>query len=319
LLKKNQPANILPNYAKNIKTYFQNITKRLFCCKKSQNHLLYLVLFTKGGHYMLSDFHLHSHYSADSETLPEDVIETAIKLGMKCICFTEHNDFEFPKNHDNFDFTLDTKAYFNELNTLKEKYSSRIDVRIGLEAGLEICFEDRINNLINNNSFDFVIGSSHLINRLDPYYPEFFENRTEKECFEEYFINILDNVKTFDNFDVYGHLDYIVRYPDTKDKYYSYSAFGDIIDEILRTIIYKGKGIEVNSGGLRCGLTFPNPHPDIIKRYKELGGEILTIGSDAHTTEYIGKYFDRIEDIIKACGFEYYTIFKNRKPEFIKL
>lgn len=268
---------------------------------------------------MLSDFHLHSHHSADSNTLPEDIIRTAISLGMKHICFTEHNDFDYPTNHDNLDFTLNTALYFKELEALKNTYSNQIDVRIGIEAGLEICFEDRINQLIESNPFDFVIGSSHLINRMDPYYPEFFENRTEKECFEEYFTSILDNVKCFDNFDVYGHLDYIVRYPKTKDQYYSYSAFSDIIDEILRLLILKGKGIEINAGGLRSGLTFPNPHPDILRRYKELGGEILTIGSDAHTTEYIGKYFNDLVDIIKACGFEYYTIFKNRKPQFIKL
>ncbi len=268
---------------------------------------------------MLSDFHLHSHHSADSTTNPNDIIKTAISLGMKHICFTDHNDFEYPKDHDNLDFTLDTSSYFNELILLKEAYHNQIDIRIGLESGLEACFKDRINKLVIENDFDFVIGSSHLIGRLDPYYPEFFEGRTEKECFEEYFMNIIDNIKSFDNFDVYGHLDYIVRYPKTRDKYYSYSTFSDIIDEILMLLIYNGKGIEINAGGFRSGLTFPNPHPDILKRYKELGGEILTVGSDSHTTEYIGKYFDRLEDIIKACGFEYYTIFKNRKPEFIKL
>lgn len=268
---------------------------------------------------MLSDFHLHSHHSGDSNTKPEQIIQTALSLGMKHMCFTDHNDFDYPKTHDDLDFTLDVKEYFKELIPLKEKYASHIDIKIGIECGLEACFKDKISLLLEENPFDFVIGSSHLINRQDPYYPEFFDGRSEKECFEEYFISIHENLKTFSNFDVYGHLDYIVRYPDTKDKYYSYQTFQDIIDEILKSLIHNGKGIELNAGGLRSGLTFPNPHPDILKRYKELGGEILTIGSDAHTTEYIGKYFEKLECIIKACGFEYYTIFHNRKPIFIKI
>lgn len=268
---------------------------------------------------MLSDFHLHSHHSADSNEKPIDIIKTAISLGMKHICFTDHNDFEYPNVHENLDFTLDTTLYFNELNSLRELFKHQIDIKIGIECGLEVCFKNRIDALLDNSNLDFIIGSSHLINRQDPYYPEFFEGRSDKECFEEYFTNIITNIKYFNNFDVYGHLDYIVRYPKNKDKFYSYSNFSDIIDEILKLLIHNGKGIEINAGGLRSGLTFPNPHPDIITRYKELGGEIITIGSDAHTCEYIGKYFDVLENIIKACGFNYYTIFSNRKPQFIKI
>lgn len=265
---------------------------------------------------MLCDYHLHSHFSGDSETPCKEIIETAISLGMTDICFTDHNDFDFPDEHD---FTLDTDAYFKELQLLKNNFNDKININIGIESGIEPYLTDRIHELINNNPFDFVIGSSHLINKKDPYYPEYFEGRSEKDCFEEYFISIIENLKVCMDFDVYGHLDYIVRYPESKDKYYSYREFSDYIDEILKKLICNGKGIEINAGGFRSGLTFPNPHPDIIRRYRELGGEIITVGSDAHTTEFIGKYFDKIEHILKLNGFEYYTIFHNRKPTFIHL
>lgn len=265
---------------------------------------------------MLNDFHIHSYFSGDSDTSPVDIIEKAILLHMEEICFTDHNDFDYP-GEDNF--ILDTDKYFKELTSLKEIYKDTIKINIGLEVGLEPYLYQRIEDLINSRDFDFVIGSSHLIGRKDPYYKEFFEGRHEKDCFEEYFISIIDNLKKPNSFDVYGHIDYIVRYPDSKDKFYSYREFKDLIDEILRLLIHNGKGIEINAGGFRNGLTFPNPHPDIIKRYKELGGEIITVGSDAHTTEYIGKYFNTVKEMLKACGYGYYTTFHNRKPEFIKL
>ena len=93
----------------------------------------------------------------------------------------------------------------------------------------------------------------------------------------------------------------------------------DYIDTALRMLIEKGKGIEINTASLKYGLKYPNPCPDILKRYRELGGEIITTGSDAHQTEYVAHRFDVIEDMLKGAGFGYYTVFERRKPVFIKL
>lgn len=265
---------------------------------------------------MLADYHLHSCFSGDSSANPEDIIKKAVSLGMTRICFTDHNDFDFPGD---IDFSLDTDSYFSRLSILKERYQSQIHIGIGMEAGLEPCFADKTKKLVNSYPFDFVIGSSHLVHRKDPYYPDFFLNRKEKDCFSEYFLSILENLKSYQDFDVYGHLDYIVRYAPLKDQNYSYMDFSDIFDQILKTLISGGKGIEVNSGGLRNGFSFPNPHPDIIHRYRELGGEIITVGSDAHVPEHIGYQFNFIKELVKACGFSYYTVFENRRPVFLPL
>ena len=152
-----------------------------------------------------------------------------------------------------------------------------------------------------------------------PYYPEFFEGRSEDEAHQEYFESILECVKETPYFDVYGHLDYVVRYGPTKNQNYSYQKHADIIDRILRTIVESGKGIELNTSGFRSGLGQPNPCVDILKRYKELGGEIITVGSDAHKPEHVGADFDKACTILKDCGFQYYTIFEKRAPEFIRL
>ena len=112
---------------------------------------------------------------------------------------------------------------------------------------------------------------------------------------------------------------YVVRYGPTKNQNYSYQKHADIIDRILRTILESGKGIELNTSGFRSGLGQPNPCVDILKRYKELGGEIITVGSDAHKPEHVGADFDKACTILKDCGFQYYTIFEKRAPEFIRL
>ena len=135
----------------------------------------------------------------------------------------------------------------------------------------------------------------------------------------KYFEYILKTLDYCTDFDVYGHLDYIVRYAPKKDKNYSYKAFKEVIDEILIKLVKMGKGIELNTGGMYKGMASTNPHPDIIKRYKELGGEIITVGSDAHRAEFIGYSFNDAKEILKESGFKYYTVFEKRKPEFIKL
>ena len=116
-----------------------------------------------------------------------------------------------------------------------------------------------------------------------------------------------------------GHLDYVVRYGKEREKQYSYKKYADLIDEILRTVINKGKGIELNMAGLKYGLPFAHPHPDVLKRYKELGGEIITVGADGHKPEHIAYDYEKVSEILKSCGFRYYTEFSERKPVFLEL
>ena len=142
--------------------------------------------------------------------------------------------------------------------------------------------------------FDFVIGSSHVVHGIDPYYPHYYDGRSEDEAYLEYFESILENLHTNVDFDVYGHLDYVVRYGGYENKVIDYEEFRDILDAILAELIKKDKGIEINTSGIRYGL--PNPHPniDIIRRFKELGGKIITIGSDAHKVEDLAKDFNLV-------------------------
>lgn len=264
-----------------------------------------------------SDFHLHSAFSGDCNTPLDELAATAISKGLKTICITDHQDFGYTDGGVLYE--LDVQDYYHTLKKFSENHQDKLDIRIGVETGLEPDKADLLHDFVSSCNFDFVIGSSHLINGFDPYYKEYFEGKTEKQAILEYFESILTNLKYCNDFDVYGHIDYVVRYTTQKDKNYSYAKYSDILDEILKELLRLEKGIEINTSGYRSGLSAPNPCIDIIKRYREFGGEIITIGSDAHYSEHIAYKFDTVYEILLDCGYRYYTMFRNRQPDFMKL
>lgn len=270
---------------------------------------------------ILADFHIHSSFSADSETSCEEHIKKAIERGLKHICFTDHIDYDYPTD-DIFEF--DTDAYIKAVTELKLKYRDRLDIGTGIELGLRNepdIVDDMVkkcNAATAEQPYDFIIGSTHIIKNGDPYYDNFWDDTSDEEALQLYFESIYDNVRNYSCFDVYGHPDYIVRYfRGTKD--YSYKKYADLLDEILKKLIYAGKGIEVNTAGLYHDVDFPHPKLEILKRYRELGGEIITIGSDSHKPDYIGYGYKKTGEILEAAGFRYYSIFKQRKPSFLPL
>ena len=265
----------------------------------------------------LWDVHMHSQFSGDSQTPLEDMLNAALQKGLGGICFTDHLDIDYPNEPDLF--LLDLPNYAASVLALKEKYHTQFPVCFGIELGLQPHLSNLHKDILSQYPFDFVIGSSHVVHGFDPYYPEFYVGREEKHCYREYFESILENILAFDDFDVYGHIDYVVRYGPTRNENYDWNEYRDIIDEILKLLISKGKGIEINTGGFKYGLGHPNPTEEILLRYRELGGEIITIGSDAHKPEHIGYDFDKVPGILKNAGFQYFTVFQNRKPEFKRL
>ncbi|MEF9942469.1 MAG: histidinol-phosphatase HisJ family protein [Lachnospiraceae bacterium] len=264
-----------------------------------------------------SDFHMHTSFSNDSKSSPEQMVLGAIKKGMKIICFTDHQDKDY--SFEGTEAVYDTGEYFRILEKLQYKYKEQIEVRIGVELGLQPHLGAYYKKYVHQYPFDFVIGSVHLIMSKDPYFDNFFIDHTDSEAYKIAFKQTLEDIQGVDDFDVLGHLDYIVRYGKEKDKEYSYAKYATDIDEILKHLINHGKGIELNTAGFKYGLSFAHPHPEVLKRYKELGGEILTIGADGHKPEHIGYDFHRVSDILQECGFKYYTEFKDRKPIFKQL
>ena len=274
-----------------------------------------------------ADMHMHTWFSTDSEACPRDMADEAVRKGLKTICFTDHFDkYDLEWGEE---CIFDVDAYFVEMQKLQEEYAGKLNIRIGIELGLRTYLKDYYEELTKKYPFDFVIGSVHNVpykkdaegNILytDPAAEKLFTDRTDKEAYRLMMETTLENVRTSDCFQTLGHLDYVVRYGKSREKEYSYTDYADIIDEILKLLIEKEKGLEVNSAGLKYGLPFAHPHPDVLKHYRELGGEIITIGADAHKPEHIAYDFAKAEEILKSCGFKYYTEFFEQKPVFKQL
>ena len=265
---------------------------------------------------MKADYHTHTNFSTDAprSSTPEVQIEGAIAKGLEIICITDHMDKDYDAEGKRFVF--DTEQYFATLRPLQEKYKGKIEVLIGVELGLQPHLRDFAKEYVNKYPFDFVIGSSHMLQGKDPYYRENFSELTDKELYRAMFEETLNIVKHMDDFDSLGHLDYIVRYGREQEHSYSYKENREIIDEILKMLIVHGKGLEFNTAGLKYGLSFAHPYPEILKRYRELGGEIITVGSDGHKPEHLAYDFHKVKEMLYACGFKYYTEFRQRKPIF---
>ena len=265
---------------------------------------------------MRADVHMHCGFSNDSETRPEDMVESAIAKGLSVICFTDHYD------KDNLDWgdeaIFDVESYFQKMIALQEEYRDRIDIRIGAEIGMQPYLAEYYQNFMAQHPFDFVIGSVHSVLEHDVAL-DFFQKHNDPEGYKIYFEEMLQDVQKIKSYDVLGHLDYIVRYSNQGSKGFNLNDYMDIIEEILKQVIVHGKGIEMNMSGLKYGLGAPHPQPEIIKRYRELGGEIITVGADGHIPEHIAYDYHLADDILKSCGFKYYTEFKGRKPVFVKI
>ena len=270
-----------------------------------------------------ADYHLHSEHSGDSTAPMETQILSGIEKGLKVMCFSDHYDPEFPYDN-NPDvapgtFELDYDLYKKDFLKMKDKYEGQIDLRFGVELGLQPHLGSFLQSYAQEHDFDFIIGSNHLCAGFDPYYPDFLFNRTQEEALKLYLEDTLANIRVFPDIDSCGHLDYVARYLPDRERIYNYGSFSDLIDPILKELITRGIALEVNTAPLTKGMPYFNPLPDILARYREMGGELITVGSDAHVPERIAGRFEETAGILRSLGFRYYAIYKERKPQMLPL
>lgn len=257
------------------------------------------------------DYHMHTHFSGDSEANPREHVLKAIEMNLDEICFTDHRDFDYPIDS----FELDVENYYQEIQSLKEEFKDQIKIKWGIEMGLDLDHQEEIENLIQQYPFDFAIGSIHVIHHTEFYYGEFFKGKTKEQAHREFFEETLKCVKAFDCFNVLGHLDYIVRYGPYEDKTVDHQKYQDIIDEIFKTLIQKGKGIEVNTSGYRDLKTCGFPNFEQVQRYYDLGGRIITIGTDSHTSDRVGENCLNVAKKYQEIGFDDVSTFTQRKRD----
>lgn len=253
---------------------------------------------------MLFDTHVHTRYSSDSHMTIETAMQRADELGIGMI-LTEHMDWACPEP----DFIFDVKQYFKDYT----KYRSD-KLLLGIEVGMQpACLEEN-RRLVQEHPFDYVIGSIHFVDNEDVYAESFYRSRTKREAYDRYFNAMLNCMKSYDFVDSLGHIDYIARYARYEDTEVYYHEFSDWIDEILKTVAQKEKAMEINTRRLIDSEAAARLLP-IYKRFYELGGQMVTLGSDAHHPEHVGRRLDVAREMAEACKLKV-VYFKQRKPEW---
>ena len=277
---------------------------------------------------MLTDYHVHTYYSDDSDYQMEDVVKDAAAMGLDEICFTDHVDYGVKRDWDDPRGVLyridepnvalanvDYEKYFKEYSHLAEKYGADIKLKLGLEFGMQRHTIPDFEKLYKRYPFDFIILSVHQINDTEFWTGDYQKGKTQEEYIMEYYEELLYLVKNYHNYSVLGHLDLISRY-DTAGRKFPFKKIKTIVTDILKTVIADGKGIEINTSWHRYGLSDVTPSTDIIELYRLLGGEIITIGSDSHKPEHLGTYIDEAKSILKELGFKQYCTYEKMKPVF---
>jgi len=265
------------------------------------------------------DFHTHCDYSPDSKTPMEEMIGRAIEMGITDLAFTDHVDLEPDDSAEpDLKWDFDRTAHEHAVDAFKRAYSGKINLYNGLEIGIQPHLGKENSKIVLANQYDFVIASVHTVEKKDLYNKMYFENHTDKEAVQIYYQECYESLKTFNDYSVLGHLDLYLRYKPAL-KAVKFSDFDDIVTEIYKHLIHSGKGIELNAGGHRYGIGHNNPHSYWLKRFKEMKGEILTLGSDAHNPDYLGFHYHENIDLIRSIGFKYICTFEKMKPVFHKL
>jgi histidinol-phosphatase (PHP family) len=279
----------------------------------------------------LIDCHTHTQFSVDSDADIVGMIERAIELGLSAYAITDHCECTrwFPEDHypdvttyRYFDFGTDFENSVSAVTKLKEKYDGKLNLICGVEMGQATQQPDIAERIINDERLDFVIASLHQLPDTEDFSFIDYTKYTEDgiyDLLERYFKEIYEICK-WGKFDVLGHLTYTLRYIKGNFGFDAdISRYDDIIAESFRAIIQNGCGIEINTSGLRqaYGDTFPSLK--YIKLYRELGGEIISVGSDSHTIEDLGKGVRTGAELAATAGFKYLCCFKRRKPVFIEI
>lgn len=231
-------------------------------------------------------------FSTDSGMVFSDLLKVQKEKQLGVI-LTEHIDLAFG---DPSEFYFDPDTYFKELSPCRNDR-----LLLGVEIGMTADTNDRNREIVRSHRFDMVIGSIHFMRGKDIYYPEFFAMFPGKEAvFSEYLDTMAEMIESYDDFDTLGHMDYIGRVAPYDDPLLYYEDYPDHIDRILKLLIDKNKCLEINT------RQFDKPQAvaalkTICQRYHDLGGQYVTIGSDAHTPAVVGAYLTEAYGLAGEC------------------
>lgn len=257
-----------------------------------------------------SDYHIHTCFSDDSNYPMSNVVLDAIKKGINEICFTDHIDYGVSEN-------INVSKYVKEISKLKNKYRKDIIIRTGMEFGVQRQTINKYNKLYNLHPFDFILLSVHEIDNKEFWDQAYQKNLTQEQYNIGYYEELLHIIKNYNNYSVLAHLDVIVRYDI--NGYFPFEKTKKLVKEILDVVIKNDKGIEVNTSNYRYKLKNTTPSMEILKMYYQMGGKIITFGSDCHKPENLGEYILKAQNLLRNIGFKEFATFENMNPIMHKL
>lgn len=265
----------------------------------------------------LCDSHIHSEFSFDGNVPVEEMVKQGIENGISVMTITDHCDVVGIGDQNN-DFGVVLEKVIPksvaEIKRISQLYKDKIKVLAGIELGEPTHFPQKTEIALNLAEFDFILASTHEVrNRKDFYFLDYNEDNIDI-LLTEYFNEQLEVAK-WNGFDSLAHFDYPARYiAERTELKIDYTKYQNIIDEILKILIKNNKALEVNTSTISKPLARPMASRDVLKRYKELGGYLITLGSDAHKMEVLGKDLEKGIELLKKLGFTSYYYYEKHNP-----
>lgn len=268
---------------------------------------------------VLFDNHNHSQFSFDGKRTSIEASSTAaVSAGLSGICFSDHCDHYIPPMKATFENIVpeyfDVKEQQAEISRVQEIFGNKIIILKGIEIGMHEECHQEIRKVLSENKFDQVLASIHYIEQTDPYYGGYYEGKDWRQAYGKYLETIYKEMIWLGNFDIMGHYDYIVRYASYPMTSIRYRDFSDIFDEMFRYLIQEGKALEINTKsyeGHRGRIVTLDK--DVLLRYREMGGEIISLGSDSHEPSRVGAGILHHAALLKSLGFRWTAHYKDRR------
>ena len=268
---------------------------------------------------MVTDGHNHTkHFSVDAGQSIDELIAEAKSKGFTRIGITEHYELDYP-NHDGMSWMFDIFEYDKAFEQWREK-AGELELLKGIEFGYQTHVAEEIDKTAALIDFDVVLMSNHLFRGEDFYVVRDCYKMPAKELHSEYLSLIAESCEKCNNYDVAAHYDYINRYTDNKEDYVTYEECPKEFDRLFEALISKGKALEINTKSIykhkAGGFTRHLPDAGVLKRYREMGGTMITLGSDSHFPGTFAVCFDEAVEYLKSLGFTESVYFKKHKPYF---
>lgn len=265
---------------------------------------------------MFADCHTHSRVSPDSNAPMVEMAKQALEYGLDVMCLTDHCDLLSLEGERTLDY--DWQVVLRERKQMLDAFGTKLDLPLGIEFGMAHLYPEAAEKILSQPGLDFVIGSCHNMDEKDGGRDFFMLSYdTLDECYQaldNYFAS-MEKMAAAPYYDVVGHVIYPLRYMNGPYDTPSLDRYRDQIRQILRLAIDSGRGIEINTWK---GQTLEAWIP-LLKDYKQLGGEIITVGSDAHAPGPLARGVREAYQIMQDCGFRYVAVYHQRKPEMFRL